>query len=357
MRYFTTTTKIHLICLICFYKYSTSFFLSLGFLFESHPLERTNISDNYLSLVQTSTTEELRNKVQQESTTEYSKNSEPSKATSLLHSSEKANVSNNSLENNGSPENSILIPDSGTSVPSAPLNLNNVQHELSQETMTSSTVMQEGSDVQKMLMNNETYQPCANTSNVRPFADTLLESLNVPKNAILMNIGNGAQQNSNNVIPAEIFTITSTVVETTTSQETSSLSPKNIDYAMLLLSALHNNSKSVAKENLGYEILNSGKMAATSSSFNTGITDNLDRTSKREIKNNGLVDYTIPPGDLVQTGININQVQTVLPPSDNSDDQKQMNAIVLPEDLLDDFNIFNQFLKMLKQETVPMETK
>ena len=84
MRYFTTTTKIHLICLICFYKYSTSFFLSLGFLFESHPLERTNISDNYLSLVQTSTTEELRNKVQQESTTEYSKNSEPNKATSLL---------------------------------------------------------------------------------------------------------------------------------------------------------------------------------------------------------------------------------------------------------------------------------
>ena len=69
------------------------------------------------------------------------------------------------------------------------------------------------------------------------------------------------------------------------------------------------------------------------------------------------MDYTIPPGDLVQTGININQVQTVLPPSDIPGDQKQMNAIVLPEDLLDDFNIFNQFLKMLKQETVPMETK
>jgi hypothetical protein len=216
---------------------------------------------------------------------------------------------------------------------------------------------------------------CPNETDTRVFSKALLaaiknESHVLPSRPIdvfltpLSIFFNNTTENTIHSIPLELFTTEKMEVDTvaTTTVKTSRSTKKN-DFSLLLLNSLQNavlgaNSSSV-KPDMNNETSKgvstdkpSGILASTTLNFGEiNANDNSRGTSKREIKNTLFMDYeATPPASVAKTAASNVLVNSIYPDQVLITPVVPSSTVALPEELLDDFNFFNQFLGMLNLE-------
>ena len=231
------------------------------------------------------------------------------------------------------------------------------------ETLTSATSA-EGGMVLESLLRNHSFL-CGNETDFRVFTQALLEYFKVENKTVQFMVGSSSYNpnlslinNPNRKIPSEIFPIQNIYEEgTTPAPETIPCSLQKAAFSSLLLQALYDNKSSSLNYSMAVveKIKDDESIETTTlkllpenktNSTEMSAIDSNHGTSKREAKNNVLVDHSATsPSDLPEAGANIGELNAPLPSSGID-----TSTVTLPEDLLTDFNIFNQILSMLNTE-------